>query len=149
MRIMKALGNWSDEIEEAYRIMEGEDESWLNDPVKYAKTTSALINPLKMVYFGDHRDSQLNLNIPVFDKMAMFPMFKVLAKGDNRLLYERMNNEELGTIDMLTFESAVKVGGRQKYQTYLDSMNNTFNIEDLGKPSYDKYHQEGNLPVFK
>lgn len=148
-RIMKALGNWSDEIEEAYRIMEGEDESWLNDPVKYAKTTSALINPLKMVYFGDHRDSQLNLNIPVFDKMAMFPMFKVLAKGDNRLLYERMNNEELGTIDMLTFESAVKVGGRQKYQTYLDSMNNTFNIEDLGKPSYDKYHQEGNLPVFK
>lgn len=28
-------------------------------------------------------------------------------------------------------------------------MNNTFNIEDLGKPSYDKYHQEGNLPVFK
>ena len=102
-----------------------------------------------MVYFGDHRDSQLNLNIPVFDKMAMFPMFKVLAKGDNRLLYERMNNEELGTIDMLTFESAVKVGGRQKYQTYLDSMNNTFNMEDLGKPSYDKYHQEGNLPVFK
>lgn len=148
-RIMKALGNWSDEIEEAYRIMEGDDESWLNDPVKYAKTTSALINPLKMVYFGDHRDSQLNLNIPVFDKMAVFPMFKVLAKGDNRLLYDRMNNEELGTIDMLTFESAVKVGGRQKYQTYLDSMNNTFNMEDLGKPSYDKYHKEGNLPTFR
>ena len=63
--------------------------------------------------------------------MAMFPMFKVLAKGDNRLLYERMNNEELGTIDMLTFESAVKVGGRQKYQTYLDSMNNTFNMNAL------------------
>ena len=148
-RIMKALGNWSDEIEEAYRIMEGEDESWLNDPVKYAITTSALINPLKMVYFGDHRDSQLNLNIPVFDMMVMFSMFQVLAKCYISLLYERMNFEELGTIDMLTFESAVKVGGRQKYQTYLDSMNNTFNIEDLGKPSYDKYHQEGNLPVFK
>jgi hypothetical protein len=44
-----------------------------------------------------------------------FPMFKVLAKADNRLLYDRMNNEELGVIDMLTFESAVKVGGRQKY----------------------------------
>lgn len=148
-RIMKALGNWSDEIEEAYRIMEGDDESWLNDPVKYAKTTSALINPLKMVYFGDHRDTQLNLNIPVFDKMAMFPMFKILAKGDNKLLYERMNDEELGTIDMLTFESAVKVGGRKKYQAYSDTKNTKFNVDDLNKPSYDKFHTEGNLPVFK
>ena len=148
-RIMKALGNWSPEIEEAYQIMEGDDESWLNDPVKYAKTTSALINPLKMVYFGDHKDNQLNLNIPVFDKMAMFPMFKVLAKADNRLLYDRMNNEKLGTIDMLTFESAVKVGGRKKFQAYEDTMNTKFNVENLNKPSYDKYKQEGNLPVFK
>ena len=112
---MKALGQWSDAIEEAYNIMEGDDESWMNDPVEYAKTSAALINPLKMVYFGDHKDDKLNLNIPVFDKMAIFPMFKVLAKADNRLLYDRMNNEELGVIDMLTFESAVKVGGRQKY----------------------------------
>lgn len=147
-KIMKSLGQWSDAIEEAYNIMEGDDESWLTDPVKYAQTTSALINPLKMVYFGDHKDNKLNLNIPVFDKMAIFPMFKILAKADNRLLYDRMNNEELGTIDMLTFESAVKVGGRQKYQTYKDTNNNTFNTEDLMKPSYNKFNEEGNLPVF-
>lgn len=147
-KIMKALGQWSDAIEEAYNIMEGDDESWMNDPVKYAKTSAALINPLKMVYFGDHKDDKLNLNIPVFDKMAIFPMFKVLAKADNRLLYDRMNNEELGVIDMLTFESAVKVGGRQKYQTYKDTSNNTFNTEDLMKPSYNVFQQEGNLPVF-
>lgn len=148
-RIMKALGNWSDQIEEAYNIMEGEDESWMQDPKLYSKVQSALIKPLKMVYFGDHREQALNLNIPVFDKMAMFPMFKMLAKGDNELLYNRMNNEELGVIDMLTFESAVKVGGRPKYQTYEDATNEHLNTKDLTKPSYAKFGQEGNLPVFK
>lgn len=148
-RIMKALGEWSDQIEEAYNIMEGEDESWMGDRKLYANVTSALIKPLKMVYFGDHRDQSLNLNIPVFDKMAIFPMFKMLAKADNELIYNRMNNEELGVIDMITFESAVKVGGRQKFQTYKDTANEEFNEEELSKPSYSKFSTEGNLPVYK
>ena len=38
-----------------------------------------------------------------------------------------MNNDELGTIDMLTFESAVKVGGRQKFVPYKDVENSRFN----------------------
>ena len=147
-RIMKALGQWSDEIEQAYQIIEGEDESWMNNDELYAKTLSLVVKPLKMVYFGDHREESMNLNIPVFDKMAMFPMFKVLAKADNRLLYDRMNNEELGVIDMLTFESAVKVGGRKKFQTYKDAQNNKFNTEELNKPSYNKTGVEGDLPVF-
>lgn len=147
-RIMKALGQWSDEIEQAFQIMEGEDESWMNDDVLYAKTLLLVVKPLKMVYFGDHRDESMNLNIPVFDKMAMFPMFKALAKADNRLLYDRMNNEELGVIDMLTFESAVKVGGRKKFQTYKDAQNTQFNMEELMKPSYNKTGKEGDLPVF-
>ena len=46
-----------------------------------------------------------------------------------------MNDEKLGTIDMLTFESAVKVGGRKKYKPYLDAQNTRFNLEDLNKPS--------------
>lgn len=147
-RIMKALGQWSDEIEQAFQIMEGEDESWMNDDALYAKTLSLVVKPLKMVYFGDHRDESMNLNIPVFDKMAMFPMFKALAKADNRLLYDRMNNEELGVIDMLTFESAVKVGGRKKFQTYKDAQNTKLNTEELMKPSYNKTGKEGDLPVF-
>lgn len=147
-RIMKSLGRWSPEIEEAYNIMEGEDTSWLNDPVKYAKTTAALAQPLKMVYFGDHRRSKTNLNVPVFDKMALFPMFKVLAGADNKAIYDRMNNEELGTIDMLAFESAVKVGLPNKlWRPYNDSTNETFNEKDLNKPSYNKSGKVGDLPV--
>lgn len=147
-RIMKSLGNWSNEIEEAYKIMEGEDESWMSDPKQYIKVTSALAQPLKMVYFGDHFRKNTNLNVPIFDKMAMFPLFKALAKADNRLLYDRMNNEELGTIDMIAFESSVKVGGTPKFKAYKDSNNETFNIEDLNKPSYNKTGKEDSLPVY-
>lgn len=155
-RIRIALGDWDDDVQAAYEIMEGEDETWMEDPKLYQKTISAVFQPLKMVYFGDHRNDKLNLNIPVFDKMAMFPMFKALAKADNRLLYNRMNSlnekgeydSKLGTIDMLTFESAVKVGGRKKFNTYLDAENTKFNITELFKPSYLNTRKEGDLPVF-
>ena len=147
-RIMKALGQWNDEIEEAYQIMEGEDESWLSDPILYSKTLALVVKPLKMVYFGDHREGDLNLNIPVFDKMAMFPLFKVMAKADNKLLYNRMNNEKLGVIDMLTFESAVKVGGRTKFQAYEGPKNEHFNEESLNRKSFNLTKKEGDLPVF-
>lgn len=147
-RIMKALGQWSDAIEEAYQIIEGEDESWMNKPELYQKTMSLVVKPLKMVYFGDHRENDINLNVPVFDKMAMFPLFKVLAKADNRVLYDRMNNEKLGVIDMVTFESAVKVGGRTKFQAYEGPKNESFNVDGLNRKSFNLTKKEGDLPVF-
>lgn len=147
-RIMKALGQWSDAIEEAYQIMEGEDESWMNNPELYQKTLALVVKPLKMVYFGDHRENDINLNVPVFDKMAMFPLFKVIAKADNKVLYDRMNNEELGVIDMVTFESAVKVGGRTKFEAYEGPKNEHFNVEGLNKKSFNLTKKEGDLPVF-
>ena len=134
-RIVQAVGEWSPEVERAFELLESEDESWLSDPTLYAQAIETLIKPLKMVYFGNHELSKLGLSVPVFDKMAIFPMFRVTSKADNYNLYQRMNNEELGAIDMLTFESAVKVGGRRKYKPYLDAQNNQFNLEDLNKPS--------------
>lgn len=147
-RIIEALGEWDSNIQEAFDLLEGDDESWMSDPEKYSKAINLVIKPLKMTYFGDHFNEKLNLNVPVYDKMAIFPMFKVLAKADNRLMYDRMNNEELGTIDMIAFESAIKVGGRQKFKTYTDAENTTFNESDLMKPSYSKFNQVGNLPTY-
>lgn len=134
-RIVQAVGEWSPEVERAFELLESEDESWLSDPLLYSQAIETLIKPLKMVYFGNHNLTKLGLNVPVFDKMAIFPMFRVTSKADNYNLYQRMNNEKLGTIDMLTFESAVKVGGRRKYKPYLDAQNTKFNLEDLNKPS--------------
>lgn len=118
-RLMKSLGEWSPEIEEAYNIMES-DDSWLNDTEKYQKAIKAITQPLKMVYFGDHFDQTLGMNVNTFDKMALFPLFKTFAKADNKYLYDRMNNASKGYIDMVAFESAIKVGGRKKLSFYKD-----------------------------
>lgn len=118
-RLMKSLGEWSPEIEEAYNIMES-DDSWLSDTEKYQKAIKAIIQPLKMVYFGDHFDQTLGMNVNTFDKMALFPLFKTFAKADNKYLYDRMNDASKGYIDMVAFESAIKVGGRKKLSFYKD-----------------------------
>ena len=118
-RLMKSLGEWSPEIEEAYNIMES-DDSWLSDTEKYQKAIKAITQPLKMVYFGDHFDQTFGMNVNTFDKMALFPLFKTFAKADNKYLYDRMNDASKGYIDMVAFESAIKVGGRKKLSFYKD-----------------------------
>lgn len=118
-RLMKSLGEWSPEIEEVYNIMES-DDNWLSDTEKYQKAIKAITQPLKMVYFGDHFDQTLGMNVNTFDKMALFPLFKTFAKADNKYLYDRMNDASKGYIDMVAFESAIKVGGRKKLSFYKD-----------------------------
>lgn len=126
-RLMKSLGEWSPEIEEAYNIMES-DDSWLSDTEKYQKAIKAITQPLKMVYFGDHFDQTLGMNVNTFDKMALFPLFKTFAKADNKYLYDRMNDASKGYIDMVAFESAIKVGGRKKLSFYKDGKVNLFEL---------------------
>ena len=141
-RIMQALGEWSPEIEEAYNILES-NQNVLGNPELYAKALRASIKPLKMMYFGDHFDEVSNINVPVFDKMALFPMFKILANADNKYLYDRMNNEQLGTIDMLKFESSTKVGStRDKLKVYKDNRNTQLNIEAINSPSTTVINQD-------
>lgn len=141
-RIMQALGEWSPEIEEAYNILES-NQNVLGNPELYAKSLRASIKPLKMMYFGDHFDEVSNINVPVFDKMALFPMFKILANADNKYLYDRMNNEQLGTIDMLKFESSTKVGStRDKLKVYKDNRNTQLNTEAINSPSTTVINQD-------
>lgn len=128
--IVKMLGEWSDEIEEAFNIMES-DADWLNDAELYAKSLKTLIKPLKTTYFGYTYDANIKHCIPVFNKMAMFPMFKVLATGDNREIYDRMNAigkyQGLTPIDQVAFESAVKVGIQGATDIYKDYKNDEIN----------------------
>lgn len=136
--LMEMLGEWSPEIERAFDIMESEpfgEDGWLSNPTLYHESLEALMKPLKMMYYGQHLVPELGIQVPIFDKMAMFPMFRVMATGDNRKLYERMNGvgeyEGLAPIDMVAFGSAVKVGSRSPGVFYTDAANNE--ISDLSK----------------
>lgn len=128
--VVTMLGEWSDEIENAFNIMES-DQDWLSNPELYAQSLKTLIKPLKTTYFGFRNDGVSNHNIPVFNKMAQFPMFKVLATGDNKEMYERMTAtgkyKGLQPIDQIAFESAVKVGIEGASSLYTDYTNEQLN----------------------
>ena len=128
--IVRMLGEWSPEVERAYNILES-DEDWLDNIELYRESLNTLIKALKTTYFGYRYDEQLQHNVPVFNKMAMFPMFKALATGDNREIYDRMNAvgkyQGLQPIDQIAFESAVKVGIEGGKNFYTDASNNKIN----------------------
>lgn len=127
-KIRMSLGNWTTEPdesgysdEEAYRILET-DGSWMNDPEKARKVSKLQLFPLKMTYFSNNPTElgpDIFQNLPVYNKMAIFPMFKYATQSTSgRQLYERMNKDG-NEIDMIAFESAVKVGDNQnRYSPY-------------------------------
>lgn len=122
-RIRIGLGQWTglcypnEDAEEgtdewAYRILEKND-NWMSDSRLAKALRHFEIYPLKMVYM-QNSPAYITGNsetVPILNKMAMFPLFKMHRSTTvGRQLYDRMNNSELGQIDMLAFKSAVKIG---------------------------------------
>ena len=71
------------------------------------------------MYFGVNRNAALRREVPIFDKMAMFPVFPLLATGDMKIVLDKMNDPK-NPIHMIAFESAVKVGQDVKSSMYED-----------------------------
>lgn len=163
-RIKIGLGEWSfveDESgysdEKAYNIIM-EDDSWMSDPEKYKLVAKLQVQPLKMVYFQNTPESlgvdgeQIVANIPATNKQAVFPLFKFQARSSvGQKLYERMNQDG-NEIDMVIFESAVKVGlTKEKYKFYSGETNdfNTdkdFNNAWQNQKSTSTIQSESGLP---
>lgn len=157
-KIRIGIGRWSVEEDEtgysdekAYQILE-EDGSWMSDPEKALIVSKLELFPLKMSYFQneEYAISKNNIvNLPIYDKMAIFPMFKYMTRSKTgKALYDRMNNSEKGCIDMIAFESAVKVGDNQnKYSPYDISDENlsNFNFDDLNENSDKKLDENNNV----
>ena len=138
-KIRIALGQWSfipDDTgysdEDAYNILEGSDNlDWLSDSELNKVVSKLQLYPLKMTYFMHDPSTHVkngHSNVPVYNKMAIFPMFRYMSNSSTgRQLYERMNglakdkdgNTITDIIDMISFDSAVKVGGVQrKYKPF-------------------------------
>lgn len=157
-KIKMGLGEWSikpddngysDEI--AYNIIEKsiykgkqiKDGQWMSDPNLYKIVKKFQTNTLKMSYFQNaatqiYENSYLNL--PIYNKMAIFPMFKYHRSTNiGRAIYNRMNDESLGNIDMIAFKSAVKVGAVQQAPSLVDGI----------KPKYDENGKLQNIDEIK
>lgn len=133
-----AVGEWTfepDETgysdEEAYKIIEGIGEyadrkgEWMTNQELARKVLNFQLKPLKMTYFSNestpisqNQNGALNFtNVPIYNKMAIFPMFEFACMSETgKALYDRMNKKGQ-EIDMIGFESAVKVGDSQNKYT--------------------------------
>jgi hypothetical protein len=123
--IKEMLGEWDPSwMDEAFNLLEADDQSWMSDPEKYEKVSKLALQPLKMIYVGDRIEKQTKIDVPIIDKMALFPVFKFMAHGELGKLYSAMNkvNEDgsrnEASIDMAAYKTAVKVGNSnaKKYQ---------------------------------
>lgn len=126
---------------EAFEILENDGE-WMLDPEKAAKVSRLQLYPLKMSYFKNDprslRGSSYNLAYSVYNKMAIFPAFKYIMRSETgQRLYNRMNDKSKGVLDMITVESAVKVGMSQDaYQPYSNNTTSLASIDNsIDKPA--------------
>ena len=136
--IMIRLGRWSDYHQSMFEMVEGEDTSWMSDDNKYSEAVRFMMYPLKMVHFGD--DFVGDLNVPRLNKMAMFTVFRPIATGDLKAMYDRMNTQDptMRPVEMITVAQASKVGLNNPISLYEDRANTK--LGDLSK--LDVFEQE-------
>lgn len=124
---------------EAFEILEN-DPKWMLDEEKAAKVSKLQLFPLKMTYFkNDPRNicPDYDMAYGLYNKMAIFPAFKYLMRSTTgKQVYDRMNRKG-DELDMITFESAVKVGlGANIYSPYKDGTEDLSTLNDgLEAPS--------------
>lgn len=142
--MMRMIGQWSTEVEEAFKILTDPSSNrlWESDPVLYKKVLKASLKPLKYMAFGQRLSEIAGLGVPYFNKMALFPLFESVATGDMKPLYDRMTGDN--PLDMVMFNSAVKAGSVGAMDYY-----NGDNIADLNNlvvytQSFDNLRQQLN-----
>lgn len=129
--LLRMRGVWSPEIKEAFEILTNPEtaDKWESDPKLYSKANKVILNAMKYVAFGTRFNEIPGLGIPYFNKMALFPLFKSVATGDIKALYDRMVDEK-DPLDMVMFDSAVKAGSRNPMKTYRAAKDSEIELKD-------------------
>lgn len=129
--LVRRIDGWTPEVAKAFDILNNPETDYEADADTYNEALAVTLKPLKLMYFGDHYDVNAKRDIPVFDKMAMFPVHRIFSTGD---MGEVLKVMQARNIHMLAFESAVKVGQRVeevKSKIYTDKSNTKVDVEGL------------------
>ena len=145
--LLRMCGKYDRKIRKAFKILQN-PESVDNDIRKiaeaYAAVRTSVIGAQKYTAYGFRTSSDGKLQIPYYNKMALFPVFKCIATGEFAKIYEQMEHQK---VDVLAIHSAVKVGG-QGQQTY--SKDDSFELNTYKQPfsrlrkqfNTDPHHKE-------
>lgn len=148
--LLRMRGVWSPEIKKAFDILTNEDTAdlWDSDPKLYAEANKVILNAMKYMAFGTRFNEIPGLGIPYFNKMALFPLFKSIATGDIKALYDRMIDPSK-PVDMVLFDSAVKAGSRSPMKFYRVAKDSEIELRDgqtvlNAKVTDELINEEGN-----
>lgn len=148
--LLRMRGVWSPEIKKAFEILTNEDTAnlWDSDPKLYAEANKVILNAMKYMAFGTRFNEIPGLGIPYFNKMALFPLFKSIATGDIKALYDRMVDPSK-PVDMVLFDSAVKAGSRSPIKFYRVAKDSEIELRDgqtvlSAKVTDELINEEGN-----
>ena len=130
-RLLRMRGVWSYEIQQAFKVLTDPEtaDKWESDPKLYAQANKVILNAMKYMAFGTRFNEIPGLGIPYFNKMALFPLFKSVATGDMKKLYDRMTEPD-NEIDMVLFDSSVKAGSRSPQKMYRQAKDNEIELKD-------------------
>lgn len=129
--LVRRVDGWTPQVAKAFDLLNNPNADLEADMDTYAEALAVTLKPLKFMYFGDHYDVGAKRDIPVFDKMAMFPVHRIFSTGDMSKVLEVMQSRN---IHMLAFDSAVKVGQRAKEvksRIYKDKTNKEIDMDSL------------------
>lgn len=129
--LVRRVDGWTPQVAKAFDLLNDPNADLEADVDTYAEALAVTLKPLKFMYFGDHYDIDAKRDIPVFDKMAMFPVHRIFSTGDMGKVLEVMQSRN---IHMLAFDSAVKVGQRAKEvksRIYKDKTNKEIDMDSL------------------
>lgn len=129
--LVRRVDGWTPQVAKAFDLLNDPNADLEADVDTYAEALAVTLKPLKFMYFGDHYDVDAKRDIPVFDKMAMFPVHRIFSTGDMSKVLEVMQSRN---IHMLAFDSAVKVGQRAKEvksRIYKDKTNKEIDMDSL------------------
>lgn len=129
--LVRRVDGWTPQVAKAFDLLNDPNADLEADMDTYAEALAVTLKPLKFMYFGDHYDVGAKRDIPVFDKMAMFPVHRIFSTGDMGKVLEVMQSRN---IHMLAFDSAVKVGQRVKEvksRIYKDKTNKEIDMDSL------------------
>lgn len=129
--LVRRVDGWTPQVAKAFDLLNNPNADLEADMDTYAEALAVTLKPLKFMYFGDHYDVGAKRDIPIFDKMAIFPVHRIFSTGDMGKVLEVMQSRN---IHMLAFDSAVKVGQRAKEvksRIYKDKTNKEIDMDSL------------------
>lgn len=111
-KLLRSLGLYSNKAKQLFAMLRDPDKQYTfrQKADAFAELQEFIVGAQKYSAFGHRNDDQLgSLLIPYYNKMALFPIFPSIAMGDMGKVYNKMINEG---VDMLLFDSAVKIGNK-------------------------------------